>query len=310
MSESTPPAGDQQHPQLPDKAPRKKTGWVIAGCWRDRRAAAVCWPSRSPAPAAALMPATPRPSHRRRRRRAAVLEDVHGAGEEETGCDRQAGELRRLQPAQPGTSQGRSTSTSSSTSSSSPTTTSAAATRCSRSARPRSTRSTLYSHKYDAVKDIPEGASVAIPNDAINQARGLLVLQAASLLTLKGGGTALLQHRRHRDAKVEGASPSRPRRPPSRCRMVGGRIDHQQQLRGRRQARRCRRRSATTTRPAPTAAPYVNIFAARAKDAGNPLYQKLVDALPRSRRWRSRCSEANSGTAVFRTTTPRSCRRT
>ncbi|WP_263091306.1 MetQ/NlpA family ABC transporter substrate-binding protein [Curtobacterium sp. RIT-PI-V] len=48
----------------------------------------------------------------------------------------------------------------------------------------------LYSTKVSDVKDFEDGAKVAIPNDAINEARALLVLQAADLLELKGGGNA------------------------------------------------------------------------------------------------------------------------
>ena len=47
----------------------------------------------------------------------------------------------------------------------------------------------LYSTKYDSVKDIPKGETVAVPNDASNQARALLVLQSAGLIELKSGGT-------------------------------------------------------------------------------------------------------------------------
>jgi D-methionine transport system substrate-binding protein len=49
----------------------------------------------------------------------------------------------------------------------------------------------LYSDKYKSVADIPQGAKIAIPNDATNQARALLVLQEAGLLKLKNGGTVL-----------------------------------------------------------------------------------------------------------------------
>ncbi|MFF1634818.1 MetQ/NlpA family ABC transporter substrate-binding protein [Leifsonia sp. NPDC058248] len=49
----------------------------------------------------------------------------------------------------------------------------------------------LYSDKYKAVSDIPKGAKIAIPNDPTNQARALLVLQEAKLITLKDGGSTL-----------------------------------------------------------------------------------------------------------------------
>ncbi|QWS33984.1 MetQ/NlpA family ABC transporter substrate-binding protein [Curtobacterium aetherium] len=48
----------------------------------------------------------------------------------------------------------------------------------------------LYATKVDEPSDLPEGAKVAIPNDAINEARALLVLQSAKLLELKDGGNA------------------------------------------------------------------------------------------------------------------------
>ena len=47
----------------------------------------------------------------------------------------------------------------------------------------------LYSKKYDDVDSIPEGETVAVPDDASNQARALLVLQSAGLIELKSGGT-------------------------------------------------------------------------------------------------------------------------
>ena len=40
----------------------------------------------------------------------------------------------------------------------------------------------LYSVKHTSVADIPAGGQVVIPNDPTNQARALLVLQAAKLV--------------------------------------------------------------------------------------------------------------------------------
>lgn len=48
----------------------------------------------------------------------------------------------------------------------------------------------LYATKYDKPSALPEGAKVAIPDDSINQARALLILQAAKLVTLRDGGSA------------------------------------------------------------------------------------------------------------------------
>jgi D-methionine transport system substrate-binding protein len=45
----------------------------------------------------------------------------------------------------------------------------------------------LYSVKYKNINDLPNGASIAIPNDPSNGGRALLLLQAKGLITLKDG---------------------------------------------------------------------------------------------------------------------------
>jgi D-methionine transport system substrate-binding protein len=42
----------------------------------------------------------------------------------------------------------------------------------------------IYSEKYKDVKDLPDGAKIALPNDASNQGRALLLLQEAGLIEL------------------------------------------------------------------------------------------------------------------------------
>ena len=49
----------------------------------------------------------------------------------------------------------------------------------------------LYSRQYTSVSQIPADATVAVPDDQTNQARGLQVLQSAGLLTLKAGTPSL-----------------------------------------------------------------------------------------------------------------------
>lgn len=49
----------------------------------------------------------------------------------------------------------------------------------------------LYSKKHTSKDDIPDGGKVAIPNDPTNQARALLVLQQAGLISLRDGGNTL-----------------------------------------------------------------------------------------------------------------------
>jgi D-methionine transport system substrate-binding protein len=43
----------------------------------------------------------------------------------------------------------------------------------------------LYSKKYQSFDELPQGASVAIPNDPVNQGRALQLLQQAGLITLQ-----------------------------------------------------------------------------------------------------------------------------
>ena len=44
----------------------------------------------------------------------------------------------------------------------------------------------LYSRKYKSITNLPQGATIAIPNDPTNEGRALLLLQSAGLLTLIG----------------------------------------------------------------------------------------------------------------------------
>lgn len=45
----------------------------------------------------------------------------------------------------------------------------------------------LYSHKYKSIKDFKKKSTIAIPNDPTNEARALLLLQEAGLITLRDG---------------------------------------------------------------------------------------------------------------------------
>ena len=45
----------------------------------------------------------------------------------------------------------------------------------------------LYSNSVHSVQDVPEGATVSIPNDPTNGGRALALLAKAGLITLKDG---------------------------------------------------------------------------------------------------------------------------
>jgi len=156
----------------------------------------------------------------------------------------------------------------------------------------------LYSLKYSKPSALPNGVKVAIPNDAINEARGLLVLQAAGLLTLKDGGSAfsttadIVTHKvgvttldasQTADALLNGS--------------VAAAIVNNNYATS---AKLSSSQAIFQDDPAsPGAAPYVNIFVARKADVNNPLYLKLV-ALYHDPSVEKGVQQANGGTAVFR----------
>ncbi|MDQ0204957.1 MetQ/NlpA family ABC transporter substrate-binding protein [Pectinatus haikarae] len=45
----------------------------------------------------------------------------------------------------------------------------------------------IYSNKYHDIKDIPDNATIAVPNDPTNGGRGLMLLEKAGLIKLKEG---------------------------------------------------------------------------------------------------------------------------
>jgi D-methionine transport system substrate-binding protein len=160
----------------------------------------------------------------------------------------------------------------------------------------------LYSVKYTKPSALPNGAQVAIPNDAINEARGLLVLQAAGLLTLKDGGTAFSTTADIVTRKVTVTTLD--------ASQTAGAL-----LSGSVAAAIVNNNYATSAKltdsqaifqdnpSSPGAAPYVNIFVARKADADNPLYLKLA-ALYHDPSVEQGVEQANGGTAVFRDVTP------
>ncbi|WED42274.1 MetQ/NlpA family ABC transporter substrate-binding protein [Legionella cardiaca] len=49
----------------------------------------------------------------------------------------------------------------------------------------------IYSNKFKSVAQLPNNATIAIPNDPSNEARALLLLKKAGLITLKNNNTAV-----------------------------------------------------------------------------------------------------------------------
>lgn len=134
----------------------------------------------------------------------------------------------------------------------------------------------VFSDKYDDIADIPEGGTVAIPNDESNRARALLVLQKLGLIELEGGGSATsspddIIADKSRVSVTEVAADIIPATLPD---VDAGVINNDYvEPAGLDFADSLGADSADD----PAVAPYTNIFAARAEDADNETYLKLVD---------------------------------
>jgi D-methionine transport system substrate-binding protein len=141
---------------------------------------------------------------------------------------------------------------------------------------------------------------VAIPNDAINEARGLLVLQAAGLLTLKDGGTAFSTTAdiQTRKVGVTTLDASQTAGAVQNGSVAAAIVNNNYAT----SAKLPTSRAIFQDEPASSsAAPYVNIFVARKADVNNATYLKLA-ALYHDPSVEKGVQQANSGTAVFRRT--------
>lgn len=158
----------------------------------------------------------------------------------------------------------------------------------------------LYSTKYSTPSAIPEGSKVAIPNDAVNEARGLLVLQSAGLVTLKGGGTAFSTTSDIATHKIDVTALDASQTAGAlQSGSVAAAIVNQNYASD---AKLAKKDAIFKDDPSSaSAAPYVNIFVAQKKDAKNSLYLKLAD-LYHTASVEKGVQTQNDGTAVFRST--------
>ncbi|KQQ09877.1 MetQ/NlpA family ABC transporter substrate-binding protein [Rathayibacter sp. Leaf296] len=156
----------------------------------------------------------------------------------------------------------------------------------------------LYSTQYDSVEDIPEGSTVAVPNDESNQARGLLVLQSAGLIELKDGGSIFssVDDVDTATSKVEVTALEASLTPTSLPDVAAAIINNDFIENAGLEATDA---IATDDPSDPNALPYVNVFAARSEDADNETYKKLVDIYQSSQAVLDGVSEQSGGTAIF-----------
>jgi D-methionine transport system substrate-binding protein len=156
----------------------------------------------------------------------------------------------------------------------------------------------LYSTQYDSVEDIPEGSTVAVPNDESNQARGLLVLQSAGLIELEDGGSIFSTvadiDEANSKVKVEAldAAFTATSLPDVAAAIVNNDFLEDAGL-------TADDAIAQDDPSDPNAVPYINIFAVKAEDADNPTYLKLVEIFQNSQEILDGVVEASGGTAVI-----------
>lgn len=155
----------------------------------------------------------------------------------------------------------------------------------------------LYSKKYDDVDSIPEGETVAVPDDASNQARALNVLQQAGLVELKSGGTPYsdLADVDTDKSKVKVTALEAALIPTSLPDVAAAIINNDFVQ----DAGLTFEDAIAQDDPEDASAlPYVNIFAARAEDADNETYLKLVEIFQTNEAVQKGLLESSGGTAV------------
>jgi len=155
----------------------------------------------------------------------------------------------------------------------------------------------LYSTKVDDVKDIEKGETVAVPDDASNQARALLVLQSAGLIELKSGGTIFsdLADVDEAESKVKVTALEAALIPNSLPDVAAAIINNDFVTQA---GLKFEDAIAQDDPSDPNALPYVNIFAARAEDKDNETYRKLVEIFQTDADVQAGLAEASGDTIV------------
>ncbi len=161
----------------------------------------------------------------------------------------------------------------------------------------------LYSLRHESVADFPDGAEIAIPNDPTNQARALLVLQAAGLITLRDGGNSfsvpqdiIAEESRASVIPVEAAMTA------IALQDVDGSIVNNSMIA---QIGKGLDDSLFHDDPAqPSALPYLNVWVARAEDADNPTFLRLVEIFHGTEAVIEGLIESSAGTAAVSDRSP------
>lgn len=156
----------------------------------------------------------------------------------------------------------------------------------------------LFSDTYQSVDEIPEGSEIAIPNDVVNRARALLVLQSAGLLELEGGGSIFSTPDEidPETSKVTIVEVQADLVPNSLADVAGGVVNNEFATKA---GLDYADAIAQDDPQDPNALPYVNIFAARAEDQDNETYLKLVEIYQGTQAVQDGVVNDSGGTAVM-----------
>jgi len=154
----------------------------------------------------------------------------------------------------------------------------------------------LYSTKHKKVSEIKKGDTIAVPNDASNLARALLVLQSAKLVTLKDGGTifSTLDDIDTGKSKVTVTALEASLTATSLPDVDGAVINNDFVEKA---GLKFSDALAQDDPADPNSLPYVNVFAARAEDKDNPTYQKLVKIYQTTKAVQDGVLEVSGGSA-------------
>lgn len=159
----------------------------------------------------------------------------------------------------------------------------------------------LYSEKYDSADAIKDGDTVVVPDDPSNQARGLLILQSAGLISLKDGGSifSTLADVDEAASRVEVKAMQAALTPAALKDVAAAVINNDFVTK----AGLDFADAIAQDDPAdPNALPYVNVFAVRAEDKDDETLLELVRIYQETVAVQEGVQEASGNTAVMLTT--------
>ncbi|KAB1658671.1 methionine ABC transporter substrate-binding protein [Pseudoclavibacter sp. CFCC 13796] len=159
----------------------------------------------------------------------------------------------------------------------------------------------LYSKTHESIDQIPEGGTVAVPNDETNRARALGVLVDAGLIKLKGEWTAVTDTRDvDTDASKVKVTELSADQTANGLQDLDGAVVNNDFLKN---ADLVGKEPLAQSKPdAESAKPYINIFVSRAEDKDNETYLKLVRIFQENTDVQAALQEASGNTATPLTT--------